>query len=828
MRLNEPITQREIEMKEGEALVSKTDTGGRITFVNRAFVDISGFSEAELIGQPHNLVRHPHMPKEAFADLWATIKSGAAWEGLVKNRTKTGDFYWVRANVTPITDNGAVIGYMSVRSKPSRQEVAAAERLYEDFRNGRQGRQVINNGRVVETGALASARRLTSSVVARVAATLAILLVLLATVGTIGLKGMSDAHLTADSIFADRIVPLKQLKTVADAYAVNVVDTAHKVRNGGGSGLTWEDGVTSLATAREMIDSNWRAYIATELTAEEAKLKNEAVALLELADAGIAELEGIFKAKDQAKLDAFVKQQLYQKIDPISAKVSELFELQTKAADDLVGEIEDDFYLHGVGAIAISLFGVIVAVAMSVVVYRTLRGPVQRLDRQLSAIARGDYSQQVEDDPVLEYLPISGIIRAMRAQLVYGLLEKKEMDAQVAEKRRAALRAMADSVEGETTDAVSAVAKYTGEMSDSARHMSDAATHVSDNCQAVSAAATEMLSNTQAVSTATEELASSIREISGQLDSTVTISRQTMQASESTMSDIQKLSGVVERISNITGVIREVAAQTNLLALNATIEAARAGDAGRGFAVVAGEVKNLAAQTANSTAEIESIVGDIREATDKTVESVGSIVSRIREVDSFASAIAGAVEEQSAATAEIARSVNQAAQAAQEVAKRIDAVADQARVTGDQAGGVNELAGQVDDSVQNLRGAIVRVVREVDKDVDRRSSKRFAPVRPISVDVMDSGRRLNASLIDISKGGARLGVSESVKSGVIVVKLGHGVPDLNLIVKQATPEMARGGWELPESARAALTKFVESLHGQGNQGATGNPRAAAE
>jgi len=94
MRVNGPVTNREVEMRDGQLLVSQTDSGGKIVFVNEAFVEISGFSEAELVGSPHNIVRHPDMPKEAFHDLWNTIKSGEPWDGRVKNRTKTGDFYW--------------------------------------------------------------------------------------------------------------------------------------------------------------------------------------------------------------------------------------------------------------------------------------------------------------------------------------------------------------------------------------------------------------------------------------------------------------------------------------------------------------------------------------------------------------------------------------------------------------------------------------------------------------------------------------------------------------------------------------------------------------
>jgi aerotaxis receptor len=93
MRRNEPITDHEIEIPDDEPLVSRTDTGGRIVFANQAFIDVSGYALEELIGAPHNLVRHPHMPQAAFADLWTTIRAGRPWEGLVKNRAKQGDFY---------------------------------------------------------------------------------------------------------------------------------------------------------------------------------------------------------------------------------------------------------------------------------------------------------------------------------------------------------------------------------------------------------------------------------------------------------------------------------------------------------------------------------------------------------------------------------------------------------------------------------------------------------------------------------------------------------------------------------------------------------------
>jgi aerotaxis receptor len=136
MRNNQPVTGVEHQLQDGAFIVSTTDGVGTITFVNDEFVRISGFRREELLGQPHNLVRHPDMPPGAFADLWATVKAGEPWHGLVKNRCKNGDFYWVDANVSPIKEHGAIVGFVSVRSKPGRSQVREAELLYARMNRG--------------------------------------------------------------------------------------------------------------------------------------------------------------------------------------------------------------------------------------------------------------------------------------------------------------------------------------------------------------------------------------------------------------------------------------------------------------------------------------------------------------------------------------------------------------------------------------------------------------------------------------------------------------------------------------------------------------------
>ncbi len=152
MRNNQPVTQREFEFPDNATLMSTTDTQSNITYANAAFVEVSGFSPEEIHGQPHNLVRHPDMPKEAFADMWATLKGGEPWTALVKNRRKNGDHYWVRANATPVVRNGQPVGYMSVRTKASREEIAAAEALYKDFREGNARRRRFHRGLILRSG----------------------------------------------------------------------------------------------------------------------------------------------------------------------------------------------------------------------------------------------------------------------------------------------------------------------------------------------------------------------------------------------------------------------------------------------------------------------------------------------------------------------------------------------------------------------------------------------------------------------------------------------------------------------------------------------------
>lgn len=149
MRKNLPITDTETSLLDDQYLISKTDLKGRIVYANPAFIEVSGFSREELMGQAHNIVRHPDMPPEVFADLWHTLQHGRSWTGMVKNRRKDGGFYWVLANASPILENGELAGFASVRVRAEPMQIQEAEQFYQELRQGRARTRRICEGRIV-------------------------------------------------------------------------------------------------------------------------------------------------------------------------------------------------------------------------------------------------------------------------------------------------------------------------------------------------------------------------------------------------------------------------------------------------------------------------------------------------------------------------------------------------------------------------------------------------------------------------------------------------------------------------------------------------------
>ncbi len=233
MKNNQPVTQREYQFSDDATLMSTTDTQSQITYANSAFIKISGFSRDEIMGQRHNIVRHPDMPVEAFADMWATLKAGQSWTALVKNRRKNGDHYWVRANATPIERGGMVTGYLSVRTKPESHEVSAAESLYRRFREGNQRGLAFHKGVVVQAGLMGWTslfQVMPARWRVRLAAALMVAIPLVAALA-VGVSGVSLAVVAA-SLFAGALLGTVMLEVQLASPLAVILEQAQKVASG--------------------------------------------------------------------------------------------------------------------------------------------------------------------------------------------------------------------------------------------------------------------------------------------------------------------------------------------------------------------------------------------------------------------------------------------------------------------------------------------------------------------------------------------------------------------------------------------------------------------
>ncbi|MFA7240684.1 MAG: methyl-accepting chemotaxis protein [Sulfuricellaceae bacterium] len=222
MRTNLPVTGVEREFRDGETIVSKTDLQGVITYVNPYFCEISGYSMQESVGQPHNYLRHPDMPAEAFADLWDSLKKGKPWSGIVKNRCKNGDHYWVQANVTPIRESGQTVGYLSVRNKPTRIQRDTAARIYQEINEG-DSKYKIRDGQPVKPSVFRWLNPLGNiSIMARLTFGMLVLSLFLAAIGMLGMNGMGSSNDKLGDVYRLRLLPSNQIARIDSLLRENL------------------------------------------------------------------------------------------------------------------------------------------------------------------------------------------------------------------------------------------------------------------------------------------------------------------------------------------------------------------------------------------------------------------------------------------------------------------------------------------------------------------------------------------------------------------------------------------------------------------------------
>ncbi len=760
MRVNEPITSHEIEVPDSEPLVSRTDAGGRIVFVNRTFIAISGYSEEELLGKPHNIVRHPHMPPAAFENLWSTIKAGRSWDGLVRNRTKSGDFYWVRANVTPVVEDGKVTGYISIRSKPTGAQVAKATRAYAALREGSAPTMALRDGELVERTWRSRFADVKNSVIGRLAAVAAAAMLLVVTVGWLGFSGMGASNDVLRHVYDSDLVAVNQLRGMVDLIRDNrnhIAQLAVALGHGAKPEAALKEREPPVNANVAQVAELWRGYEATSLTPQQQGAAQDfAGAYAALLHDVVEPAFDLARRGESAQLDSLFQHKAPPLFQAVFDTGRRLVDLQIAVAHEAyVGSVANLNRRLIVGSAAAGAGFILVALVGWSLLSMGAR-EVRQLEEHFNAIIRREFDAEIATPAARELRGLTAMLRAMRAHLAFGGWESAENQRKAATIRRETVNNMAVTIEQEAGAAVERVAERTGAMAAEADAMANSAERVSVIAEHVAGAADQAMRNAQVVASASEQLAASIREVSTQVEHASQVSRGAATTGTNARDTIRSLSEAAGRIGVVVRLIADIAAKTNLLALNATIEAARAGDAGKGFAVVAGEVKALAAQTAKATQEIGQQIGQLRTATDASVAAVEDIGRTLDEVAQVAVSVAAAIDEQTAATHEIARNVAESGAAVQEVTQRIAEVSREATSAGHQAGHLREASGAVSDDIAQLRGALVRTIRTATIEADRRSVRRVPISEACTVMLDTDGSKVEGILSDLSEGGAAI------------------------------------------------------------------------
>ena len=534
--------------------------------------------------------------------------------------------------------------------------------------------------------------------------------VLLVVVGLSGLITMGAMVQGVKTVYEDRVVPLAQLKQIADLYAVNIVDTAHKVESGS---LSFDVGRENLADATKGINAVWAAYLATALVEREVQLIAEITPLFSAADVAVAELDALLVTRDPLQLREFTRTRLYPAIDPVGAAIAKLIDVQLDVAREVYEANIITYEFDKTLSIALISIGLIGGSLFAYSVIKSVTTPLAALGRAVERLAAGELNIQVPYGGYKNELgDMARSIASLQAALKIGanLQDTENKQAHnVAETTKAIGAVIGTAAAGDFTATVDTTGKegFLLTISDQVNTLvgasrsafvaiGDSATTLASSSEALSAVSTQMSANAeesaaqagaaatsalqvsgnmQTVSAGVEELTISIREISANAIEASAVATRAVKEAHSTTTTMGKLGDSSLEIGNVIKVISNIAEQTNLLALNATIEAARAGELGKGFAVVANEVKELARQTSRATGEIGQSIENIQSDVKSAVASMGSISAIINKINDISAVIASAVEEQSATANEIGRTIAEAAAGCDEIAKNVTSVA---------------------------------------------------------------------------------------------------------------------------------------------------------
>ncbi len=477
----------------------------------------------------------------------------------------------------------------------------------------------------------------------RLIALLAVLCAALAVLGTLGLYGMGRSNDGLHAVYEDRVLPLKYLKTVSDMYAVNVVDAAHKVRDGS---LTGPAGAEQIDTASRAIRTNLDAFGRTRLLPEEQRLMEKMRPRLAAADAATARLSALMRSGDRQQLADYAAREMYPAIDPLQEVIGQLIDAQLDGArheNDTANALHANLRIVMLVAIAAC---VLLALVMGGALVRRLRGSLHRAGDVLSEVAAGNLAVHIDT---------AG--RDEVGQLVRRLAEMRD-----------------------------SLAHVVGSVRGSAETVAAASTQIAQGNHDLSARTEQQASALEETAASMEQLSATVRrnaDNAGQANElAIHASRVAAQGGEAVGQVVETMKGIEEssrQIADIIGTIDGIAFQTNILALNAAVEAARAGEQGRGFAVVASEVRSLAQRSASAAKEIKAListsverVGQGTVLVDRAGATMSDVVGSIRRVTDIVAEISTASSEQSQGVSQVGEAVVQMDQVTQQNAALVE------------------------------------------------------------------------------------------------------------------------------------------------------------
>jgi methyl-accepting chemotaxis protein len=529
----------------------------------------------------------------------------------------------------------------------------------------------------------------------RLSAALLSLAVLLCAVIAMSIWGMRASERSMQTVLEDRVIPLRDLKAISDAYAVDIVDTSHKVRGGS---FTFEQGLESVEKSLVVIRERWAAYLATSLAEEEKELVKQVEAQKAQTDSGVQKLIAILKAKQPSVISEFNDRQLYPIIEPMTAVIDKLVNYQ-------IVESEAEAR-RAAGAAAFNTLVMWIALGVSLIIFigafavvtRGVQQPLARLTKAVSALGQGKLDDAVPD---LARSDEIGSMARVVEQLRHASRELRDMEharaaADEDEIRKksdllASIRALGEQVSA----AVALVNDSAGAIRDTSGIVKDSATDTASRAASAEGSLHANTESIQAMAAATSQMSATIAEVAVNGQRIVTAVESMSDRTNAAGAQIDALNNVSSAATQAVDLIAAVAEKTNLLALNATIEAARAGEAGRGFAVVASEVKDLAGQAARATTDIRNLIDEMNQTAIALHDAVSEVLGGVGDVRAVAIHLSASVEEQSVATASISRGIEEAAQVASLILADVEVMSRSAMETGDAAESVSAVAAEL-------------------------------------------------------------------------------------------------------------------------------------